>query len=103
MRSTIQPKTICTWAKGKDTCNGDSGSPLLHQRENELYLVGVVSWGPKTCAHDSAPGVNSDIRAHLQWINETMKKVNIELRSKIQPSNSYRQKLDQSQSMSQGI
>ena len=75
MRATIQPRTLCTWAEDKDTCNGDSGSPLLHQNENGLYLVGVVSWGPKTCAHKSAPGVFSDVRPHLKWINETMQKV----------------------------
>ena len=47
----------------------------MHQKENGLYVVGVVSWGPKTCAHKMAPGVFSDIRPHLKWINETIQKV----------------------------
>ncbi|XP_058817970.1 chymotrypsin-1-like [Topomyia yanbarensis] len=61
LRVLIQPLNICgkIWIEqltdtmlcaggviGEDTCNGDSGGPLMC----ENYQVGIVSWGSKQCA-----------------------------------------------------
>ncbi|XP_058449948.1 chymotrypsin-1-like [Malaya genurostris] len=61
LRVLIQPLSICStlWIEqltdtmlcaggvvGEDTCNGDSGGPLMC----ENYQVGIVSWGSKKCA-----------------------------------------------------
>ena len=61
---------ICTWSKGKDTCLGDSGGPLLKKSGDFLVLLGVVSWGPTTCADAFAPGVYMDNRKFLPWISK---------------------------------
>ena len=53
---TLHEDSICTWAKNKDACNGDSGAPLMKLKDGELIMIGWVSWGPKHCAHRSAPG-----------------------------------------------
>lgn len=41
---------ICAGVPGKDSCNGDSGSPLLYQQQNgQEVQLGVVSFGPDIC------------------------------------------------------
>ncbi|XP_068119031.1 granzyme A-like [Hyperolius riggenbachi] len=57
---------------GKTTCNGDSGGPLICQRQ----LRGVVSFGPKNnCGHPEYPPgyafLNEDI---VNWIKGEIKK-----------------------------
>lgn len=45
---------ICHFEQGKETCRGDSGSPLVYDNT----LIGVVSWGPcNECGKH--PGVNA--------------------------------------------
>ena len=43
--------TICTWEVGEDTCSGDSGGPLVRRSGDSLELVGLTSWGPRSCAN----------------------------------------------------
>lgn len=38
-----------------DTCVGDSGGPLIGGSGDGLRLVGLVSWGPQSCAEDAPP------------------------------------------------
>ena len=60
---------------GKDSCNGDSGGPLLSQRgtdfKNTKYLVGIVSFGTYRCA-EGYPGVYTSIEYYLSWIERNM-------------------------------
>lgn len=45
---------ICNFEQGKETCQGDSGSPVVYDNT----LIGVVSWGPEgECGIH--PGVNA--------------------------------------------
>lgn len=41
---------------GKDSCEGDSGGPLMVQKDGRWLLVGTVSHGIK-CAEPNLPGV----------------------------------------------
>jgi hypothetical protein len=40
-----------------DTCNGDSGGPLMTARDGVWTLVGVTSWGFVNCGAQTVPGV----------------------------------------------
>lgn len=61
---------MCTFTKGKDTCQFDSGGPLLYldQRLNRYHLVGIVSYGA-ACA-SNYPSVNVRVTSYLDWVVE---------------------------------
>ncbi|XP_067138471.1 serine protease filzig-like [Centruroides vittatus] len=53
---------------GQDSCEGDSGGPLMIQRENGLWvLVGTVSHGIR-CADPNLPGVYMRMTSYKTWI-----------------------------------
>lgn len=59
---------------GKDSCNGDSGGPLLWTGSFDpmisarTYLLGIVSLGPASCGIFEIPGVYSRTTYFLKWI-----------------------------------
>jgi secreted trypsin-like serine protease len=62
---------MCAGDEGKDSCYGDSGSPLILKGESpeEDVQVGVVSWGLE-CA-GPIPGVYSRVSRTYDWIRKT--------------------------------
>ncbi|XP_025303858.1 granzyme A [Canis lupus baileyi] len=58
---------------GKDSCNGDSGSPLIC----EGIFRGVTAFGlPGKCGDPRGPGIYTFLsQKYLSWINKTMKGV----------------------------
>ncbi|NP_034500.1 granzyme A precursor [Mus musculus] len=55
---------------GKDSCNGDSGSPLLC----DGILRGITSFGGEKCGDRRWPGVYTFLSdKHLNWIKKIMK------------------------------
>ncbi|WP_406132988.1 serine protease [Streptomyces zaomyceticus] len=65
----VAPTQICTYAPGRDTCQYDSGGPLVRTVGGRPYVVGLVSYG-KACATDT-PAVNTRVRSYLSWIERT--------------------------------
>nr|XP_049705535.1 trypsin CFT-1 [Helicoverpa armigera] len=56
---------------GKDTCNGDSGGPLLYGN----LVVGVTSWS-WGCAEPTWPGVYARVANYTDWIEAKIQQYN---------------------------
>ena len=52
---------------GKDSCQGDSGLPLVCNKDGKAIIAGVVSFG-RACASPDYPGVYSRTTHVLDWI-----------------------------------
>lgn len=68
----ITPRMLCAGlygVGGKDTCQSDSGGPLVSN--NKLH--GITSWGGK-CGGKWTPGVYTRVTEIREWIRE---KVNL--------------------------
>ena len=60
--------------KGKDTCKGDGGSPLVCPRKNDpthYEQAGIVAWGIG-CGENGVPGVYADVSQAVCWIDQVM-------------------------------
>jgi trypsin len=52
---------------GRDTCNRDSGGPLIARSFGQDVLVGITSWGVG-CARAGRPGVYQRMSEFVDWI-----------------------------------
>ena len=61
---------ICAGADGIDTCNGDSGGPMItrHSTDGGYSVIGVTSWGDLPCAKPDSLGVYANVAHYLDWI-----------------------------------
>ncbi|KAF2881994.1 hypothetical protein ILUMI_24175 [Ignelater luminosus] len=63
--------------KGKSTCSGDSGGPLMYRdrtvEEENWVTVGIVSFGVKKCAVEDVPAVFTRVTEYVEWIIDNMK------------------------------
>ncbi|MER7951456.1 serine protease [Streptomyces sp. NPDC096079] len=71
--SQVTAAQLCTYAPGRDTCQYDSGGPLVHTIAGTPYVVGLVSYG-RGCATDT-PAVNTRVWSYLSWIGRTAGKL----------------------------
>ncbi|OWY97178.1 Glucanase inhibitor protein [Phytophthora megakarya] len=66
---------ICAGGEvGKDSCDGDTGGPLIKERgpgDADDIVIGLVSWGSECGA--GYPTVFSRVSSALEWINSVMK------------------------------
>ncbi|XP_046384864.1 uncharacterized protein LOC124155190 [Ischnura elegans] len=66
--------------KGRDTCKGDGGSPLVcpHPYHKDHYIqAGIVAWGIG-CNDPKVPGVYADVSKFKEWIDEKMKELDLD-------------------------
>ncbi|RZC38819.1 serine protease easter-like, partial [Asbolus verrucosus] len=60
--------------RGRDSCNGDSGGPLMSTTKNDSaqwYIEGVVSFGAK-CGTEGWPGIYTRVSEYVDWIRNNV-------------------------------
>lgn len=73
---TLADTQLCVGGeKGKDSCKGDSGGPLMRLVDSVWYQVGVVSFGNKFCGTEGFPGIYTDVSKYLRWIEKEANKI----------------------------
>ncbi|KAL1505941.1 hypothetical protein ABEB36_005386 [Hypothenemus hampei] len=63
---------------GKDTCNGDGGSPLvcpIQGEKDRYYQAGIVAWGIDCGVN---PGVYANLPLFRDWIDEQVQKFGLD-------------------------
>ncbi|CAI6351380.1 unnamed protein product [Macrosiphum euphorbiae] len=70
-KTNIDDTQLCAGIKGRDSCMGDSGGPLIWPKGSQYYLVGVMNFGHLSCGTD-IPGVYARVTSFLEWIVENM-------------------------------
>ncbi|CAL4067196.1 unnamed protein product, partial [Meganyctiphanes norvegica] len=63
----ITRRHLCASYPGRDSCPGDSGSPMVVRLGTTWYQVGIVSFGYR-CAVEGIPGVNTRVAYYREWI-----------------------------------
>ena len=58
---------------GKDSCQGDSGSPLIYYDDvyERWFLVGIVSTGEE-CAKAKRPGIYTRVQIFRYWVDDVV-------------------------------
>ncbi|XP_061515716.1 collagen alpha-1(I) chain isoform X1 [Anopheles gambiae] len=79
-RFKLHSSFICAGGeKGRDTCKGDGGSPLICPipgSVNHYYQAGMVAWGIG-CGEDGIPGVYVNVPMFRGWIDDHLRQHNI--------------------------
>lgn len=78
MGASIRESMICAGYPqgGKDSCSGDSGSPMMVLRNGKYTQTGIVSFGIG-CAQPNQYGVYARIEFALPWINELVSDIQL--------------------------
>ncbi|MEO0695880.1 MAG: serine protease [Pseudomonadota bacterium] len=75
----IDDRTMCAGfsAGGTDSCNRDSGGPLIVPGgQSDHVLAGVVSWGDaRRCGQENTAGVYQRMSAFYGWVDKTIKEM----------------------------
>ncbi|XP_069688637.1 melanization protease 1-like isoform X2 [Periplaneta americana] len=75
---TITNSQICAGGvNAQDSCDGDSGGPLIYKGEVNLrprfVQYGIVSFGPRSCGLKQFPGVYTRVAFYMDWILSSMR------------------------------
>lgn len=60
---------ICAGGEeGRDTCNGDSGGPLMEIQNSTFYAVGITSFSGRFCAEKDQVAAYVSVYRYIPWI-----------------------------------
>ncbi|XP_016952946.1 melanization protease 1 [Drosophila biarmipes] len=63
---------------GNDTCEGDSGGPLMdttsRRKENVIFLAGIISYGYSQRGQKNKPSIYTKTEHYLEWISSKLAK-----------------------------
>ncbi|KAI9580744.1 serine protease 7 [Glossina fuscipes] len=72
-RISLITSQLCAGGEfSKDSCDGDSGGPLMRQLNNRWYLEGIVSFGNR-CGLQGWPGVYTRVTDYIDWIQQNIR------------------------------
>jgi len=68
------PKICAGGIQNQDTCNGDSGGPLicLDLTTKSYFLHGITSYGTNPCGQPAKPGIYTKVSSFSAWIQENI-------------------------------
>lgn len=70
---TLRDTQLCAGGlRGKDTCSGDSGGPLMKRIGSNYFLFGIVSFGPNKCGTKDVPGVYTNVAKYVDWVERNI-------------------------------
>ncbi|EDW39367.1 GL14056 [Drosophila persimilis] len=73
IKINVEPTQMCAGGRFRqDSCDGDSGGPLMRFRDNAWVLEGIVSFGYK-CGLKDWPGVYTSVTAYDIWIRQNVR------------------------------
>ncbi|XP_038600392.1 vitamin K-dependent protein C [Tachyglossus aculeatus] len=86
MHNAVSKNMLCAGLLGnrKDSCEGDSGGPMVSSYRNTSFLVGLVSWG-EGCGNLDTFGVYTKVSRYLDWIGEKIKRYDIQMKAAPRP------------------
>lgn len=77
-RFSITWRTLCANMENKDSCNGDSGGPLMTRVQGNIYLAGIVSYGKELkCGLKSIPGIYTRVSSFSHWVRNRVQDVEV--------------------------
>ena len=66
------PTEICAGGDGVGSCLGDSGGPLMVERDTGWVLVGVVSRSALPCAAPGSPTIFTELAPLATWLQQIL-------------------------------
>lgn len=70
---TLNDNQICAGGKFReDTCDGDSGGPLMMVRGGSWFVEGIVSYGFR-CGLEGWPAIYTRVNAYNDWIQQNLR------------------------------
>ncbi|XP_059482715.1 trypsin 5G1-like [Neocloeon triangulifer] len=69
----ITDEMLCAGAKNKDSCQDDSGGPLIVQnpKKGKHEVHGIISWG-YGCGREGFPGIYARVSKFIDWLKSKM-------------------------------
>ncbi|KAF8791070.1 U21-ctenitoxin-Pn1a like protein [Argiope bruennichi] len=72
-QTKIYEHVLCAGSEGKDSCQSDSGGPLMQIKNSKAVLIGIVSNGIK-CGTKEYPSKYTKVVSYREWIKSVINK-----------------------------